>query len=115
MEQLAHIVVLKSVDNSLICTRQPTSVCKNSAYVVDLQSLDDPTDIRADDNGIWEHNGSPNTYISVHREGDGSHKIYKRTKLGSTSHHFKLTRRYYRHSDSPDFRRIITTAEGKYI
>ena len=50
MDQLTKIIVLKSVDRSQICTRQPTSVCRNSAYVIDLHSLDHPTDIRADDN-----------------------------------------------------------------
>ena len=37
---------------------------------------------------------------------------HKRSKLGKTSHHFKLIRVYYRHADSPDFKRIISTAEG---
>ena len=112
MEQLAKIIVLKSVDRSQICTRQPTSVCRNSAYVVDLNSLDHPNDIRADDNGIWIRNGFPVAYISVHKESDGSHKIHKRSKLDKTSHHFKLIRVYYRHADSPDFKKIISTVEG---
>jgi len=79
MEQLAKIIILKSIDRSQICTRQPTSVCKNSAYVVDLHALDHPTDIRAEDNGIWIRNGSPVTYVSVHKGNGDSHKIHKRT------------------------------------
>lgn len=109
MEQLAKIVILEDVDESLICERQPTCVCKNSTFVVNLHSLEDPCDIRADDNGVWIRSGSPVTYVSIHN----GKEIYKRSKLGKHPHHYKLVRTYFRHRDSPDFRRIITTAEGK--
>lgn len=51
MEQLAKIIILEDVDEGLICKRQPTGVCKNSTFVVNLHLLEDPCDIRADDNG----------------------------------------------------------------
>ena len=112
MENLSKIVILEQVEKGLICTQQPTNVCMNSTYVVNLHSLDDPSDIRADENGVWVRTGSPVTYVSLHQSSSGSHHIHKRSKLGKSSHHYKLIRTYYRHADSPDFRRIITTAEG---
>ena len=112
MENLSKIVILEQVEKGLICTQQPTNVCMNSTYVVNLHSLDDPSDIRADENGVWVRTGSPVTYVSLHQSSSGSHHIHKRSKLGKFSHHYKLIRTYYRHADSPDFRRIITTAEG---
>ncbi len=33
--------------------------------------------------------------------------------MGHTSHHYKMTRTYYKHSDSPDFSRIIVTVHNK--
>ena len=111
MEQLAKIVILESVKGSQICSQQPTNVAKNCAFVVNLHSLESPTDVRADDNGVWIRGGSPVTYVSVH-ECNGSTSIVRRTKMRNFPNHYKLIRVYYRHADSPDFRRIITTAEG---
>ena len=93
-----------------VCTMQPVQVCHNVTFLVDLQSLDDPMDIRADENGAWNRKGSP--VVSVHNNG-GATAIYKRNHMGSHSHHYKITRAYYRHSSSPDFTRIITTVNGE--
>ena len=111
VEKLARIVILESVKKSLICTRQPTNTSKNCCFVVDLHALGDPDDIRADDNGVWVRCGSPVTYLSIH-ETNGTKSIVKRHKLGKFPNHYKLTRVYYRHANSPDFKRIITTSEG---
>lgn len=69
--------------------------------------LDDPIDIRADENGAWKRNGSPVAYISMHTHA-GSTTFYRRHKMKQQPSHFKVTRTYYRHGSSPDFRRIIT-------
>ena len=73
--------------------------------------MDDPKDIRADDNGVWVRTGSPVAYVSIHQTRE-SQEIHRRKKMKILPHHYKLTRTYYRHADSPDFKRIITTAEG---
>ena len=61
MEKLCKIVILEQVEQKFICTQQPTNVCKNSTFVVDLHSLDEPADIHADENGVWVQTGSPVT------------------------------------------------------
>ena len=38
------------------CTTQPVQVCHNVTFLVDLQ--DDPMDVRADENGVWDRKGS---------------------------------------------------------
>lgn len=95
-----------------VCTTQPVQVCHNVTFLVDLHALDEPMDIRADKNGAWSRKGSPVAYVSVHNNG-GTTAVYKRNHMGSHSHHYKLTRVYYRHSSSPDFTRIITTVNGE--
>jgi len=95
-----------------VCSTQPVQVCHNASFLVDLHSLADAMDIRADENGVWDRKGSPVTYVSVHKNGSTT-TVYKRSKLGSHAHHYKVTRVYYRHSSSPDFTRIITTVNGK--
>ena len=95
-----------------VCSTQPVQVCHNASFLVDLHSLADAMDIRADENGVWDRKGSPVTYVSIHRNGSTT-TVYKRSKLGSHSHHYKVTRVYYQDSSSPDFTRIITTVNGK--
>ena len=85
-----------------MCTTQFVQVCHNVAFLVDLQALDDPMDIRADENGGWDCKGSPVTYVSIHN-GGGTIAVYKCSHMGSHSHHYKINRVYYRHSSSPDF------------
>ena len=81
--------------------------------LVDLNALDDPMDIRADEHGALDRKGSPVAYISLHKNG-GTTSVYKRNKLGCHSNHYKIARTYYRHSSSPDFTRIITTVHGEH-
>ena len=88
-----------------------TGVCKNSTFVANLHMLEDPCDIRTDDNGVWIRSGSPVTYVRIH-DLNGTQKIYKQSKLGNHPHHYKLVHTYFCHRGSPDFKRIITTAEG---
>jgi len=51
-------------------------------------------------------------FTYAHKNGSTT-TIYKRSKLGSHAHHYKVTGVYYRHSSSPDFMTIITTLNGK--
>ena len=112
-EELARILLIDSaVPQQKVCTKQPIHVCHNVAFVVDLHALDEPKDIRADENGVWQCNGSPVTYVSIHGQSTNT-KIFRRQNMGSHSHHYKVSRTYYCHSSSPDFRRVITTVQGK--
>ena len=88
-------------------------MCHNIVFLVDLHAFDDAMDIRADENGVWDHKGFSVSYVSIHRNGSTT-TVHKRNKLGSHSHHYKLTRVYYRHSSS-DFTTIITTVNGKHV
>ena len=96
----------------MICHEQPLHVNKNVSFVIDMNSLDDPNDLKADENGVWKRMGSPVAYISIYRK-EGVDYIYRRSKLGKTSSRYKVTRTYYKHLDSPDFHQVIVTIHGK--
>ena len=52
-EELARLLLIESaVPQSKICLKQPVCICHNVAFVVNLHALDDPKDIRADENGV---------------------------------------------------------------
>ena len=87
-EELARLLLIKSaVPQSKICSKQPVRICHNVSFVVDLHSLDDPKDIRADENGVSQRNGSPVAYVSIHGA-----KVFRRTNMGNHSHHYKISR-----------------------
>ena len=65
----------------------------NVLFVVNLESLDEAIDVRADGNGVWKK-GSPVVFVSVHRHGNSTVNIYKCSRSGK--HHYKLSRTYYR-------------------
>ena len=52
-------------DNSLTCTTQPILVENNYMFLIDLNSLGDPEDIKSDDCGHWVHNGHKSTHVAV--------------------------------------------------
>ena len=113
VEVLAKLLVANPVSKEKICTKQPLRVCQNVSFIVDLHSLDDPHDIRVDENGVWKRKGSPVAYVSIHTQKSGEKKVFKHSRIGDHPHHYKLTRTYYRHTSSPDFTRIITTVHGE--
>lgn len=115
VEELSRILLTDSVPLRKICSVQPTHISRNVSFVVDLASLDDHKDIRADENGVWRRMGAPVAFVSIVTDPDGSLKVFRRRKMGSLSSHYKLSRTYYRHSSSPDFSRIITTVHGKCV
>lgn len=115
VEELGRILLTDTVPEEKICHAQPTQIQHNVAFVVNLHSLGDPKDLRADDNGVWERKDAPITFISLHKSHTGTPTIIRRTKMGSHSHHYKISRTYYHHTSSKDFHRIITTIQGTYI
>ena len=115
IEQLGQILLGGIVPEKKICTSQPILVCHNVAFVVNLHSLDDPKDLRADENGVWKRMGAPVAYVSLHKNHGDVPEIKRRTKMGNLSHNYKISRTYYRHSASSDFHRIITTVHGMVV
>ena len=69
LDTLTKLLVTDSVPSAKLCSKQPVQVCRNASFIVDLHTLDDPLDIRADENGVWKRKGSPVAYVSVHTNG----------------------------------------------
>lgn len=112
LAKLAQILLTDLVPPRKWCSKQPVYVQRNVSFVVNISHLDDPTDIRADENGVWIRKGSPVAYVSKLTKADTT-LFFHRSKAGHN--HYKITRTYYRHSSSPDFKRIITIVHSKGI
>ena len=110
LDTLAELLITGTVPSSNIINFVQSS--RNVSFVVDLNMLDDPSDVRADENGVWNRKGSPVAYVSKHTD-KGKTRFFRRNKAPTRSNHYKITRTYYRHASSPDFTRIITVVHGE--
>ena len=52
-------LMIGAVPADRICHRKPTSVTYSSVFVIDLSCVQCIDDLRADDNGVWAHDGKP--------------------------------------------------------
>ena len=108
--------VLLSCEQSLICTKQPLLVEENCIFIISLKYLDDPDDIKSDDNGHWIHNGRKTTYVSVWYKNESIIDIKSIPKLvhpDENSQIYSLVRTYYTHDPHDDFKRIFYHLFGK--
>ena len=64
------IKILLQAENSKICRKKPTSVCRSATYVVDVRSLRCQDDIKKDEFGIWNYSGSHPQPFKVHENYD---------------------------------------------
>jgi len=87
LDSLANVLLTDSVPPSSICSKQSVHICRNVSFVVDLHKLDDPVDVRADENGVWVWKGSPVAYVSMHTK-KGKTRFFRTKKL-TQPHQFK--------------------------
>ena len=69
--RLVDIITDKDcVDPDRVCKRVPIRVQSNVSFVIDMDVVKNPLDLRADDNGAWIHNGLRTIWLSVNRKGE---------------------------------------------
>ena len=84
LEKLAQILLNVLVPSKKWCIKQPVHVQKNVSFVVNVSILDDPMDVRADENDVWMCKDSPVAYVSKHNKGDAT--LYYQHKDKSSSY-----------------------------
>ena len=66
VQDVAQILLSPSLLSSkFICSKVPTSICDNVAFIIHLDRLEDKKDVLADDMGSWKNNGVNTTQICV--------------------------------------------------
>ena len=58
VKQLFQIMI-GEVPSNCVCHRKPTGVTYSSVFVIDHSCVSCLEDLRADDNGVWVHEGKP--------------------------------------------------------
>ena len=112
IEQLARVIVLEDVEPHKVCSGTPMNISHNVAFAVNLEEVGGLGDLKADEMGLWNRQGSPKAYISVRQNGSKK-EVLRRHKTMDLPHHYTITRTYYRSGTSPDLEKLIVTAEGE--
>jgi len=112
-ETAARIILVEAEDD-VLCQTQPTCVDKNVLFVVDLEKLKDPRDIRCDDMGSWRLNGTHPVYLKKSPSGMISTVSLKQANKGKCKGEtYKMVKRYYYHKTARDLHKTIFSIQGK--
>ena len=100
-----------------VCKSVPVRVQENLSFVVSMDNVKDPLDLRADDNGVWVHKGIRTLWISVDSGGRTeilSRKGRPKMKISGGAKLYCMKKSYHALKTSEDFRRLIVTMEGLF-
>ena len=56
-EQILTILLNPNINETRVCSERPSNVLKSSTYVVDLEELKHPDDVKKDEFGSWKYSG----------------------------------------------------------
>lgn len=105
-EEIVHILLNPVFEKDLLCTTHPVSVEHNVSFVIDLNSLSNPNDVRADDLGSWKCTGSRCLTFMV-EIGPTDCRI---VSVGGKQ--VQIRRQYHVHGTDSDFHRMIAFVEN---
>ena len=76
-ERVVKILLDPHLASTKICHSRPTEITESCTYVVDVDKLEKPDDIKNDNFGMWNHSGSHPQPFMVHVEEDGWVRVEK--------------------------------------
>ena len=110
--EVITILLDPDLTSSKICTRQPTDVAHNTAFVVDVSKLKCVKDLHCDDMGSWHCNGIYKSWIEV--DFTGFVTIHGKSKPSRVNDNFyHITKKYFTHKTSKDLKKTISFLAGK--
>lgn len=112
-EDIVRILLNPNIDHAKICKKRPCTVCTSASYVVDLDTLQHPDDVKKDNFGVWKHSGSHDLKFESRINSSGDLEI-GRSLLSSADgwEQFSLRRLHSKHPTNPNFRRILSFITG---
>ena len=97
-----------------MCRDKPCNVRRSSTYVIDLESLKHPDDIKKDDFGKWMYSGSHSVSYAAFKE-DGTLKFERVTNVEvGDPNVFQLRRINCKHPSNPQCQRLLAFVTSKY-
>ena len=112
IEDIVRILLNPNLD--LVCTKVPSSISSNVAFVVDTSKLEDMEDITADDMGVWKNNRVDTGYVRV-SVVEEEIQVEKCGPPASRSGPTYTLKRVYRiHGTNPALRKLTACLYGKF-
>ena len=112
-EQILQILLDPKLDKRKICHSKPCNVRRSSTFIVDLESLKHPDDIKKDDFGKWIYSGSHSVSYAAFMSGNNL-ELERLTKTKSTScNSFELRRINCKHPANPQCHRLLAFVTSK--
>lgn len=83
IKQLARVLILEDIEPSRVCTGTPMNISHNVAFVVNIEKAGGLGDLKADEMGVWNRQGSPKAYVSIQPKGSKKDIIRRQKDNGS--------------------------------
>ena len=113
-ERLFDILFDPDIDPNRICHERPMHVTRSSTFVVDLDSLKHPDDVRKDEFGKWTYSGSHLVSYSAWKSSSGKLQFQKSTSPDAENT-FSLRRIHCKHPSNTNFQRLLVFATGMLL
>ena len=114
IQEVVTILLDPELSVNKICTRQPTDVAHNTAFVVDVSKLKCFKDLYCDDMGSWHCNGIYKSWIEVDFIGFVTlHGKCKPSMVNDRS--YCITKKYFYHKTSKDLKKTVSFLAGKQL
>ena len=112
-EQILKILLNPHIIKKKICHSKPCNVSQSSTFVVDLESLQHPDDIKKDDFGKWVYSGSHSVSYAAYQS---NHKLDFERVTGTPSSNagniFQLRRINCHHPTNSQCQRLLAFVTG---
>ena len=113
-ERILEILLNSKRESSKICHQQPINIERSSTFVVDLDSLKHPDDVKKDGFGRWLYSGSHvQTYLAWKEDGDNLK--FEKADTDGGENAFQLRRIHCKHPSNPQFQRLLAFVTGKQL
>lgn len=97
-----------------MCKKRPVAVEDQAVFIIDWTSLRSFNDVKADENGAFDRKGTPSRYFKVEHSASGKvENVSSCTNQQQRDDVYCLTRMNYHHKQSPEFRKMVATVQGK--
>ena len=110
-EQLLDILLNPEIDATKICCERPMQIKESYTFVVDLNFLKHPDDVKKDEFGKWHYSGSHVVSYTVWKSHSSKLQFEKVSGQGAENA-FELRRIHCKHPSNPQFQRLLAFVTG---
>lgn len=111
--EVFDMILNTEISSEIVCKQKPVGISDAAVFLVDTTNFRRHDDLKADDMGSWIHKAKPIRYFDLSRCISGEVYGAKCCEESSCDTVYRLTRVYYHHRGTPEFRKTIFYVHGK--